>query len=251
MESVAAPLDPDRALTAHKVLPDNGNNGPGRPSTRAANVTVMAAMPWTETGLYRRGCATLVASWTHYADGSEAAAVHRLPGVDVAVFARGPERSVYNNALLRRGLPAAGAREALGAMEAAYEAAGVHSFAAWVHDSDDPTRIALEARGYTLDTTTRAMAMPLRDLSVRRPGLATEPGDWREYLAMAGLPPDFLRTADARDRGCETASLQSTPMAERLYAALGFRDLGRFLEYVPPGSFIETDTATLLRPPGH
>lgn len=106
---------------------------------------------------------------------------------------------------------------------------------------------------------------------------------------MAGLPPDFLRTADhaalhpliardgggivaaalaydlagdcgiynvetvvrarrrgfgtavtaaqlhrARDRGCETASLQSTPMAERLYSALGFRDLGRFLEYTPP-----------------
>jgi len=31
-----------------------------------------------------------------------------------------------------------------------------------------------------------------------------------------------------------TASLQSTPMAERVYAAIGFRDLGRFLEYVPP-----------------
>jgi ribosomal protein S18 acetylase RimI-like enzyme len=38
---------------------------------------------------------------------------------------------------------------------------------------------------------------------------------------------------DAAERGCSTASLQSTPMAERLYAAVGFRDLGRFLEYVP------------------
>ena len=38
---------------------------------------------------------------------------------------------------------------------------------------------------------------------------------------------------DAADRGCSTASLQSTPMAERVYAAVGFRDLGRFLEYVP------------------
>jgi hypothetical protein len=27
--------------------------------------------------------------------------------------------------------------------------------------------------------------------------------------------------------------LQSTVMAERAYAAVGFRDLGRFLEYVP------------------
>jgi len=39
---------------------------------------------------------------------------------------------------------------------------------------------------------------------------------------------------DARARGCTTASLQSTPMAERVYAAAGFSDLGRILEYVPP-----------------
>jgi GNAT superfamily N-acetyltransferase len=38
---------------------------------------------------------------------------------------------------------------------------------------------------------------------------------------------------DARDRGCQTASLQATPMAEHVYAAVGFRDLGRILEYVP------------------
>ena len=38
---------------------------------------------------------------------------------------------------------------------------------------------------------------------------------------------------DARERGCRTASLQSTPMAERVYGAVGFRDLGRILEYVP------------------
>ena len=37
----------------------------------------------------------------------------------------------------------------------------------------------------------------------------------------------------ARARGRQTASLQSTPMAERVYAAVGFRDLGRILEYVP------------------
>ncbi len=40
--------------------------------------------------------------------------------------------------------------------------------------------------------------------------------------------------ADAVERGCTTASLQSTPMAERVYAAVGFRDLGRLLEYVRP-----------------
>ena len=38
---------------------------------------------------------------------------------------------------------------------------------------------------------------------------------------------------DARDRGCATASVQSTPMAERLYARFGFRDLGRYLELSP------------------
>jgi ribosomal protein S18 acetylase RimI-like enzyme len=40
---------------------------------------------------------------------------------------------------------------------------------------------------------------------------------------------------DAHDRGCQTASLQSTPMAERLYAAIGFRDLGRIMEYEAVG----------------
>jgi predicted GNAT family acetyltransferase len=39
---------------------------------------------------------------------------------------------------------------------------------------------------------------------------------------------------DALARGCETASLQSTRMGERVYAAVGFRDLGRILEFVPP-----------------
>jgi predicted GNAT family acetyltransferase len=38
---------------------------------------------------------------------------------------------------------------------------------------------------------------------------------------------------DAAARGCSTATLQSTPMAERVYARVGFRDLGRILEYVP------------------
>jgi ribosomal protein S18 acetylase RimI-like enzyme len=38
---------------------------------------------------------------------------------------------------------------------------------------------------------------------------------------------------DAAARGCQTASLQSTDIAERVYASVGFRDLGRILEYVP------------------
>ncbi|MGH3420173.1 MAG: GNAT family N-acetyltransferase [Streptosporangiaceae bacterium] len=38
---------------------------------------------------------------------------------------------------------------------------------------------------------------------------------------------------DARDRGCRTTSVQSTEIAEHVYATVGFRDLGRILEYVP------------------
>jgi len=39
----------------------------------------------------------------------------------------------------------------------------------------------------------------------------------------------------AAARGCEAASLQSTGMAEGVYRAVGFRDLGRILEYAPRG----------------
>ncbi len=42
-----------------------------------------------------------------------------------------------------------------------------------------------------------------------------------------------LHVHDALARGCQTASLQATEMAERVYAGVGFRDLGRILEYVP------------------
>jgi ribosomal protein S18 acetylase RimI-like enzyme len=45
-----------------------------------------------------------------------------------------------------------------------------------------------------------------------------------------------IQLHDARSRGCETASLRSTPTAEHLYAAAGFRDLGLILEHVPPPS---------------
>jgi GNAT superfamily N-acetyltransferase len=238
--------------------------------------------------LYLRGSDTLLASWAEYARGATGAAVHRLPGVTAAVFPHEPERAVYNNALLERDLGAADRATALDAMEAAYAAAGITRFAAWVHESDEPMSAELERRGYTLDTTTRAMGMALDDIALPRPRSDLGPADWPEYLKMDGLPPDFLSAADhaafhllaarvggelvaaalaydfggdcgiynvgtvakarrrglgtaltaaqvydARARGCRTASLQSTQMAERVYAAVGFRDLGRILEYVP------------------
>lgn len=39
--------------------------------------------------------------------------------------------------------------------------------------------------------------------------------------------------AEAERRGCATVSLQATEMAVGVYARVGFRDLGRFEEYVP------------------
>ena len=240
--------------------------------------------------LYRRGSATLLASWAAYARGATVAALRRLPGVAAAVFPAGPERTVYNNALLERGLPAEGRRVAVDAMEAAYATAGVHEYAAWVHESDAAMRVDLEARRYRIVESTRAMGMALADLRPDRPAVAVEAVDWPAYLRLEDLPPGFLAAADhaalhvlgarvdgelaaaalaydhagdcgifnvgtrqryrrrglasaltlvqlhdAVARGCVTASLQSTPMAERVYAAVGMRDLGRILEYAPPG----------------
>jgi len=59
------------------------------------------------------------------------------------------------------------------------------------------------------------------DAELYRRGRDTLLASWEAYA------PDALA------RGCRTASLQSTQMAERVYAAVGFRDLGRILEYVP------------------
>jgi ribosomal protein S18 acetylase RimI-like enzyme len=49
---------------------------------------------------------------------------------------------------------------------------------------------------------------------------------------------------DAAARGCTTASLQSTPEAEGVYAAAGFRDLGRILELVPPRVAVRPHTGS-------
>jgi ribosomal protein S18 acetylase RimI-like enzyme len=238
--------------------------------------------------LYRRGAETLIASWEQYARGAAGAALRRFAGVAAAVFPDGPERAVYNNALLARDLTAVERAEALEAMEATYATAGVTRFAAWVYESDKAMRVDLQRRSYRLDEVTRAMGMTLDEIRVPRPELELGPAGWSEHVRTARLPPGFLSgidptpfhvlvaqlglnnvataiafdfggdcgiynvgtlepfrrrglatalTAvhlyDARDRGCQTASLQSTAMADHLYAAVGFRDLGRILEYVP------------------
>jgi hypothetical protein len=238
--------------------------------------------------LYRRGSATLLATWEEYARGADAARLLRLPGVATAVFPGEPERSVYNNALLEPRLSAAELTDALDATETAYAAAGIARFAAWVHESDETSRRALEQRGYTLDETTRAMGMSLADLRLPKPEIDLGAPSWADALRTFELSPDLLRNADhslfhllvtraddetvatalafdwdsdcgifnvgtierarrhglgtaltvlqlhnAVVRGCRTASLQATKIAQGMYAAVGFRDLGLIREYVP------------------
>lgn len=57
-----------------------------------------------------------------------------------------------------------------------------------------------------------------------------------EHARRRGLATALtaLHLHDARAQGCRTASLQSTAMAESVYTAVGFRDLGRILEFIPP-----------------
>ena len=238
--------------------------------------------------LYVRGLGTAVACWTEIAAGAAGAAVVHAPGAEIAVFAEGPERDVYNNAVLAPDLPAGELAGAVGAVEAVYAEAGVTRFAVWLHESDDPARRHLIRRGYAHTETTRAMGMALDGIPLPRPDIDLAPPVWSEYLRILGLDPALLAGAepdafhvliarldgrsvatgmafdhdgdcglynittieparrrglgtaltvllllDAAARGCTTATLQSTPMAERVYAAAGFRDLGRILEFSP------------------
>jgi GNAT superfamily N-acetyltransferase len=54
-----------------------------------------------------------------------------------------------------------------------------------------------------------------------------------ERFRRRGLATALVRHAlrRGRERGCTSASLQSTPMAESMYASIGFRPLGRYVEW--------------------
>src|SRR5262249_39728970 len=169
----------------------------GRPGSRGARRTTRSCMSSaTDSDLYRRGAATLIASWEAYARGAAGAALRRLPGVAVAVFPDEPERGVYNNALLERDLPAAERAGALDAMEAVYAGAGVERFAAWAHETDLALHADLERRGYVIDIMIRAMGLVLDEMRMPRFELDFAPPDWSEYLRIVGVPPDFLSDAD-------------------------------------------------------
>ena len=150
----------------------------------------------TDAELSFRGADTLVASWEQYAQEATAGAVVRAPGVAIAAFPNEPERTVYNNALFERGLTSAERADAVDAMEAAYAQVGITSFAAWVHESDAPTRGGLEQRGYTVAESTRAMALRLDELRLARPEVDVAPADWSEHLRVGDLPAELLSAGD-------------------------------------------------------
>jgi GNAT superfamily N-acetyltransferase len=243
----------------------------------------------TDDDLYLIGAETSVACWREYARTTPGGAVHRMAGADAAVFPNGPEREVFNNAIVARGLAPTARSAALDAVAGTYAAAGVTSYAVWVHESDLAMGEALTDRGFGHQETTWAMGLDLDELSAEPPAVDLGPDDWGEYLRILELPPGLLTGADpaafqvlvarldgagaatamaydhaddcglyniatleparrrglgaglvathlqrARARGRLTATLQSTEMARGVYASVGFRDLGRILEYGPP-----------------
>jgi ribosomal protein S18 acetylase RimI-like enzyme len=56
--------------------------------------------------------------------------------------------------------------------------------------------------------------------------------EWARRRGL-GTALTALHLHHALARGCRTASLQATDMAESMYRAVGFRNLGRICEYVP------------------
>lgn len=263
------------------------------PRTGRASVHVRSPA-WTEAVLYRRTTATLLASWAEDARGSAGAELVLSDGFAAAVFPSEPERSIFNNALLDRGLGGAKRRRAIDGIRSVYAEAGIGRYAAWAHESDAPLRAELSGSGYRLEETTRVMAMSVDEIESQPIEVDLERFDWPRYLAylgseglpdglLAGVDPEAyhvlgvqvagqdvataigydhdgdcgifnmgtlepfrrrgLATAllsrhllDAAERGCSTASLQSTPIAQGVYRSVGFRDLGRFFEYVPEGA---------------
>ena len=81
----------------------------------------------------------------------------------------------------------------------------------------------------------RTNASPPRRLSTTKATAASTTSRRFEHARRRGLGTALtaVQLHDAAARGCRTASVQSTEMAERVYAAVGFRDLGLIFEYVP------------------
>jgi GNAT superfamily N-acetyltransferase len=214
LDGVAAavfPSDPERGVYNNALLDrDLG------PTARAAAVDAMAAA-------YRSAGVERYAAWVHESDeGMRAELTGRGYGLDESTRAMGMALDHVSVGRPDVALGVLDWREYLAYLEAVGVPRGLlsgadpsafHTLGARRAGANVATAIAFDHDGdcgiYNMSTVEAA----------RRGGLGTA-------LAARHLH-------DAIDRGCSTASLQSTAMAERVYAAVGFRDLGRFLEYVP------------------
>ena len=138
--------------------------------------------------------------------------VHRLPHVDVAVFTDGPERDVFNNAVLAHGLGAQERRDAVDALVTTYADAGITSYAAWVHETDTAMLAELTGRGFVHQETTWAMGRSL-DSETGASHADVDAGTWAEYLRVLELPPGLLERADPGDFHLALGRLDGDPVA--------------------------------------
>jgi ribosomal protein S18 acetylase RimI-like enzyme len=194
---------------------------------------------------YRAAGVARFAAWAHADDAAARAAC-------AAAGYRPAERTC---AMVAR-LGGVGASGAAGAGAAGSGAAGATGPAGPAGVSpvvrlDDP-REAVELNGVGADLLDRwpadARWYGVRDGAGRlvSTALALQLGDDCQISFVATAPAARRRghasrvlaqlLADAAAAGCATGSLQSTPEAERLYAAAGFAEVGRFVEHEPPAS---------------
>ncbi|MGC4111491.1 MAG: GNAT family N-acetyltransferase [Nocardioides sp.] len=151
-----------------------------------------------EISLHLRGLRTAVACWEAYAGTIAGGTLHRLPGIDVAVFTDGPEREFFNNAVPAHDLDAAQRRAAVDALVSTYADAGITSYAAWVHETDRGMLDELTSRDFRHQETTWSMGRTL-DADPPSDREDVDPGSWAEYLRVLELPAGLLEDADPAD----------------------------------------------------
>jgi GNAT superfamily N-acetyltransferase len=236
--------------------------------------------------LFEREQAGLAAFYRLVAAGSKSSRLIEQGDLVAAVVPITPERSFCNGVVPQS---SQGLSEALDALAAAYEQAGVRAWTVWVPASDTRSALLLEQSGHRLDATPAAMALELEgfEATTGRIELDATPrfedvgaindaaygydGDFAQ--AIADLPDDAAHLyvarvdgkpvastvaldhegdcligmvatlpeargrglaaalvtqalLDARERGCETSTLQATKMGKPIYERIGYRDLG-------------------------
>ena len=196
-------------------------------------------MPGTSDEAPLPGQDTLVACWRALARTSCGATVVGSPRAIVATF---PSFAPMNNAIMVETREVDLASEAK-RLSSAYARAGVPAWAAWIpsrapsFEAEDKIR---GIDGMKRDMTT--LVMQTKDLTTFRTSSAarsasiavtTRAGEERVPTARLGDARAEAELADAACRGARTASLQSTPMGQPLYASLGFEPVGRYEEWVP------------------